>query len=101
MCCCGMCGNGRVGLQHRLHARWNAELGEGAGQLGTAPKPSGGLEWLSEAALAWRRVDDRPAERYPQHSYTCRPPGVVHGPFKSDTGCLLLEIHYFDPEESH
>ncbi len=29
-------------------------------------------------------------------TYACRPPGVDHGPFKSDGGCLLLEIHYFD-----
>ena len=33
---------------------------------------------------------------YPQHSYACRPPQVFHGPFKSVTGCLLLEIHYSD-----
>jgi hypothetical protein len=31
------------------------------------------------------------------HTYACRPPGAYHGPFKSETGCLLLEIHYFDP----
>ncbi len=30
-------------------------------------------------------------------TYACRPPGAFHGPFKSDKGCLLLEIHYFDP----
>lgn len=30
-------------------------------------------------------------------TYACRPPGAFHGPFKSETGCLLLEIHYFDP----
>ena len=42
----------------------------------------------------------RPAERFPQHTYTCRPPGIVHGPFRSETGCILLEIHYFDPDES-
>ena len=23
------------------------------------------------------------------------PPGVHHGPFKSDRGCLLYEIHYY------
>ena len=43
---------------------------------------------------------DRPPESYSQHTYTCRPPGIVHGPFKSDTGCVLLEIHYFDPDEA-
>ena len=29
-------------------------------------------------------------------TYACRPPGTFHGPFKSERGCLLLEIHYFD-----
>ncbi len=29
-------------------------------------------------------------------TYACRPPGAKHGPFKSDGGCILLEIHYFD-----
>lgn len=32
-----------------------------------------------------------------KHTYACRPPGAYHGPFKSETGCLLLEIHYYDP----
>lgn len=31
------------------------------------------------------------------NTYACRPPGAYHGPFRSDTGCILLEIHYFDP----
>ncbi len=30
-------------------------------------------------------------------TYACRPPGAYHGPFKSEKGCLLFEIHYFDP----
>ena len=30
-------------------------------------------------------------------TYACRPPGTPHGPFKSEDGCLLIEIHYFDP----
>ena len=29
-------------------------------------------------------------------TYACRPPGVYHGPFKSDRGCMLYEIHYYD-----
>ena len=36
-------------------------------------------------------------ERFDPHTYACRPPGAPHGPFKSEDGCLLLEIHYFDP----
>jgi hypothetical protein len=34
---------------------------------------------------------------FPPNTYACRPPGAYHGPFKSKTGCLLLEVHYFDP----
>jgi ChrR-like protein with cupin domain len=34
---------------------------------------------------------------FPPNTYACRPPGAYHGPFKSQTGCLLLEVHYFDP----
>ena len=28
-------------------------------------------------------------------TYACRPPGVYHGPFKSEDGCLLFELHYY------
>lgn len=31
-----------------------------------------------------------------KNTYACRPPGAYHGPFKSNTGCLLLEIHYYN-----
>jgi hypothetical protein len=34
-------------------------------------------------------------ESYQGPTYACRPPGAYHGPFKSESGCLLLEIHYF------
>lgn len=30
------------------------------------------------------------------NTYACRPPGAYHGPFKSEGGCILLEIHYYD-----
>lgn len=36
-------------------------------------------------------------EAFAAPTYACRPPGVYHGPFKSTGGCLLLEIHYYDP----
>lgn len=34
---------------------------------------------------------------FPPFTYACRPPGAYHGPFKSEQGCILLEMHYFDP----
>jgi len=36
-------------------------------------------------------------ESFPPNTYACRPPGVLHGPFKSVNGCILLETHYYDP----
>lgn len=35
--------------------------------------------------------------RFEGYTYAVRPPGVYHGPFKSETGCVLLETHYFQP----
>ncbi len=29
-------------------------------------------------------------------TYACRPPGVDHGPFRSEQGCVLFEVHYYD-----
>ena len=36
-------------------------------------------------------------EPFEPNTYACRPPGAYHGPFKSEKGCMLLEIHYYDP----
>ena len=36
------------------------------------------------------------ASRFAPHTYACRPPGIYHGPFKSEKGCLLLELHYYE-----
>ena len=47
--------------------------------------------------------EDRPGEaavRFAANTYACRPAGVLHGPFRSETGCLLLEFHYFEPPAS-
>jgi hypothetical protein len=38
----------------------------------------------------------RGGQSFSTHTYACRPPGVFHGPFKSEGGCLLLEIHYYE-----
>ena len=34
--------------------------------------------------------------RFGPYTYACRPAGVLHGPFRSDNGCLLLEFHYYE-----
>jgi hypothetical protein len=40
-------------------------------------------------------TEGKGGENFPPGTYACRPPGAVHGPFKSNRGCLLLEIHYY------
>jgi hypothetical protein len=30
------------------------------------------------------------------HTYACRPPGVLHGPFTTKGGCILYEMHYYE-----
>jgi quercetin dioxygenase-like cupin family protein len=40
-------------------------------------------------------AEGRGGKNFPPGTYACRPPGVVHGPFKSNGGCLLLETHYY------
>lgn len=36
-------------------------------------------------------------EAFQPNTYACRPPATPHGPFKSETGCILFEVHYYDP----
>ena len=39
-------------------------------------------------------------ERFLAPTYACRPPGVFHGPFKSEKGCIMYETHYYyEPDE--
>lgn len=45
--------------------------------------------------------EGRGGEAFPSSTYCCRPPGVDHGPFASKTGCILYEIHYYDPRDSN
>jgi ChrR Cupin-like domain len=38
-------------------------------------------------------------EKYTGYTYAVRPPGAYHGPFKSETGCILLETHFYQDVE--
>jgi hypothetical protein len=35
-------------------------------------------------------------EAFGPYTFACRPPGAVHGPFVSRTGCVLFEIQYYE-----
>lgn len=39
---------------------------------------------------------DGAAQVFSSGTYACRPPGILHGPFRSEKGCLLIEMHYYD-----
>ena len=39
--------------------------------------------------------EGRGGEKFKAPTYACRPPGVHHGPFKSDSGCVMFELHYY------
>ena len=51
---------------------------------------------LSGDLIVGNDAAGRGGEKFTGPTYACRPPAVHHGPFKSDGGCLMLEIHYFD-----
>ena len=40
-------------------------------------------------------ADGNGGEKFFAPTYACRPPGVYHGPFKSDEGCVMFELHYY------
>lgn len=40
--------------------------------------------------------DGNGGENFKPLTYAVRPPGIYHGPFKSQNGCMLFEMHYFD-----
>ena len=40
-------------------------------------------------------------EKFAGSTYACRPPGVYHGPFKSETGCVLFELHYYKNDSQY
>ena len=52
---------------------------------------------LSGDLIVGNDEQGRGGTRYAPNTFACRPPGAYHGPFKSETGCLLLENHYYDP----
>ena len=52
---------------------------------------------LSGDLIVGNDASGQGGEPFGANTYACRPPGVRHGPFKSETGCLLFEVHYYDP----
>lgn len=49
--------------------------------------------WILEGSF----TDLRLGERFEAGQYACRPPGMPHGPWSSETGVLTLEFRYHRP----
>jgi len=47
--------------------------------------------WIVEGTL----TDLTLKKTFGAGSYCCRPPGMKHGPYRSDTGALMFEVRYF------
>jgi hypothetical protein len=50
---------------------------------------------LSGDLIVGNNADGSGGEQFRNYTYALRPPGAYHGPFKSESGCLLLETHYY------
>jgi hypothetical protein len=50
--------------------------------------------WEEIYILEGEQYDVLLGESQPAGSYACRPPGMPHGPWRSEKGCLLFEVRY-------
>jgi hypothetical protein len=51
--------------------------------------------WEEVYILKGSLFDIKKKETYLEGYYGCRPPGMVHGPYKIPYGCMTLEMRYF------
>jgi hypothetical protein len=47
--------------------------------------------WILEGEL----IDLEKKQTFTAGMYACRPPGMVHGPYRAPTGCTTLEFRYY------
>jgi len=53
--------------------------------------------WEEIYILEGYLVDVKVNQTYQRGYYACRPPGMIHGPFRSPEGCITFEMRYVDP----
>lgn len=64
---------------------------------GTDTTPNGVLAhdfWEEVYILEGDMTDLRLNETFTAGSYACRPPGMKHGPWRTENGCLTFEVRY-------
>ena len=88
------------GLVERILAH-DKELGVATRMLhfkpGTDTSPNGTLthEFWEEVYILEGAIYDIPLEKkFSAGMYACRPPGMKHGPWKSEEGCTTFEVRY-------
>jgi hypothetical protein len=47
--------------------------------------------WIVSGAIHDLGMD----ETFREGMYACRPPGMPHGPWRSDNGCVTFEVRYY------
>jgi len=53
--------------------------------------------WEEIYILEGYLVDVKVNQTYQRGCYACRPPGMIHGPFRAPEGCVTFEMRYVDP----
>ena len=64
---------------------------------GTDTTPNGVLVhdfWEEVYILEGELTDLRLNETFTAGNYACRPPGMEHGPWRTEPGCLTFEVRY-------
>ena len=54
--------------------------------------------WEEIYVISGDLTDLRLDERFESGCYACRPPGMAHGPWRSENGALLFEVRYYGRE---
>ena len=50
--------------------------------------------WEEVYVLSGSLTDQRLVKTFGAGTYACRPPGMPHGPWTADDGCLTFEVRY-------
>lgn len=54
------------------------------------------LDYWEEVFLVSGDLTGETGEAFSAGVYACRPPGTPHGPLRSSTGYVMLEVHSYD-----
>jgi len=64
-----------------------------AGKQGSPDHSRMGGGVVLEGSLGDLRLD----EEFSAGMYACRPPGMPHGPWRTERGCVTFEVRYSEP----